>query len=157
MRHTLFSAAASNNIRQLKRYIQNRANLDQRNEHEQTALMLAAENGHAEAIFLLLSAGANATLTTAIDNNDQRATALALVLLCHNNEDNVRKCVLAFAQVLIETNIYQDESFFFSQNRVNSMTARILEILNYYDRHPNKKHKVISQLPCLPQPHQSSF
>jgi ankyrin repeat protein len=151
MRYTLHSAAKENNYRQLRRHIQNQDNpdLDRRDSCNYTALMHAAKQGHAEAVFLLLSAGANTTLTVEIDDSGQRATALTLLMYCCNDTENQKRCILFFSHHSACPNLLADGNLFLSQNNAHNLSQDINKIIEDYENNPAKVAKIISKMPAL--------
>ncbi len=151
MRHTLHSAAKDNNLRQLRRHIQNQDNpdLNRRDVRNYTALMYAAEQGHAEAVFLLLSAGADTTLTVEIDDSGKSATALTLLILCCNDTDKRKLCILFFSYHDACTDLLADGSLFLSQNNAHTLSQQISEVIHYYQNNAKEVEEIISKMQAL--------
>ena len=150
MRHSPMSAAKDNNIRQLKRHIKAKHDLNARDASGYTALMLAAQQGHAESVFLLLSAGADPTLTVQLEDSGRRATALALLILFCLNPNKKAPCILFFWLHQAKTDIYEEESQFYSQVRVYRMTQEINRTISYYQNNSEKIADTINKMPTLP-------
>ena len=148
----LHCAAKENNWRQLRRHIKNQTDLDlnQRDRLNYTALMHAAEQGHTEAVFLLLSAGADSKLTVEIDNSGKRATALTLLMLCCNDTDKKKYCILFFTHHGACTDLLADGSLFLSQNKAHNISQQISGGIHYYQNNAEEVEDIISKMPTLP-------